>query len=109
MLEDIIIFKYLMTKSVRETCENFPGSIVRDSQYFHNKRCIWPEGYTALRKFFSIRGNSLSIYGLFYTMLLKAINWSYSFIYTVLCILFSLLLFATCGIFSHIFFSQIQI
>ncbi|XP_078433868.1 histone-lysine N-methyltransferase TRX1-like isoform X2 [Wolffia australiana] len=31
------------------------GSIVRDSKYFHNRRYIWPEGYTAERKFFSTR------------------------------------------------------
>ncbi|CAL5090627.1 unnamed protein product [Urochloa decumbens] len=30
------------------------GRIVSDSDYFHNKKHIWPEGYTAFRKFTSI-------------------------------------------------------
>ncbi|KAJ8755248.1 hypothetical protein K2173_019046 [Erythroxylum novogranatense] len=30
------------------------GSIVKDSEYFQDDRFIWPEGYTALRKFNSI-------------------------------------------------------
>ncbi|OEL35786.1 Histone-lysine N-methyltransferase ATX2 [Dichanthelium oligosanthes] len=30
------------------------GRIVSDSDHFHNKKHIWPEGYTALRKFTSI-------------------------------------------------------
>uniref|UniRef100_A0A1D1Z907 Histone-lysine N-methyltransferase ATX2 n=1 Tax=Anthurium amnicola TaxID=1678845 RepID=A0A1D1Z907_9ARAE len=36
------------------------GNIVCDSQYFHNKSYIWPEGYTALRKFISIADPNLS-------------------------------------------------
>ncbi|XP_062199062.1 histone-lysine N-methyltransferase TRX1-like isoform X2 [Phragmites australis] len=31
------------------------GRIVSDSDHFHNKKHIWPEGYTALRKFTSIK------------------------------------------------------
>ncbi|GLT47147.1 hypothetical protein SLA2020_208610 [Shorea laevis] len=30
------------------------GEVVKDSEYFHNDRFVWPEGYTALRKFSSI-------------------------------------------------------
>ncbi|XP_021308614.1 histone-lysine N-methyltransferase TRX1 isoform X3 [Sorghum bicolor] len=30
------------------------GRIVSDSDHFHNKRDIWPEGYTAFRKYMSI-------------------------------------------------------
>ncbi|EEF34619.1 histone-lysine N-methyltransferase ATX2 [Ricinus communis] len=30
------------------------GKIVKDSEYFQNDRFIWPEGYTALRKFTSV-------------------------------------------------------
>ncbi|CAL9064221.1 histone-lysine N-methyltransferase TRX1-like [Musa acuminata AAA Group] len=30
------------------------GKIVCDSDYFHNKKHIWPEGYTAFRKFTSL-------------------------------------------------------
>ena len=36
---------------------SFPGRIVSDSDHFHNKKHIWPEGYTAFRKFISIIGN----------------------------------------------------
>lgn len=32
------------------------GRIVCDSDNFHNKKNIWPEGYTAFRKFTSIKG-----------------------------------------------------
>lgn len=38
---------------------SFPGRIVSDSDHFHNKKHIWPEGYTAFRKFTSITGNLL--------------------------------------------------
>ncbi|XP_052167696.1 histone-lysine N-methyltransferase TRX1 [Oryza glaberrima] len=31
------------------------GRIVTDSDYFHNKKHIWPEGYTAFRKFRSVK------------------------------------------------------
>uniref|UniRef100_A0A0D9XB32 Histone-lysine N-methyltransferase n=1 Tax=Leersia perrieri TaxID=77586 RepID=A0A0D9XB32_9ORYZ len=31
------------------------GRIVTDSDYFHNKEHIWPEGYTAFRKFKSVK------------------------------------------------------
>ncbi|KAL6600542.1 hypothetical protein ACP70R_045342 [Stipagrostis hirtigluma subsp. patula] len=31
------------------------GKIVSDSDHFHNKKHIWPEGYTAFRKFTSIK------------------------------------------------------
>ena len=34
----------------------FPGRIVSDSDHFHNKMHIWPEGYTAFRKFASVKG-----------------------------------------------------
>ena len=34
----------------------FPGMIVSDSDHFHNKMHIWPEGYTAFRKFASVKG-----------------------------------------------------
>ncbi|XP_015887157.3 histone-lysine N-methyltransferase ATX2 [Ziziphus jujuba] len=30
------------------------GKIVKDSEHFEDDKCIWPEGYTALRKFTSI-------------------------------------------------------
>uniref|UniRef100_A0A453QPZ1 Uncharacterized protein n=1 Tax=Aegilops tauschii subsp. strangulata TaxID=200361 RepID=A0A453QPZ1_AEGTS len=33
----------------------FPGRIVSDSDHFHNKMHIWPEGYTAFRKFASVK------------------------------------------------------
>lgn len=35
------------------------GRIVRDSKYFQDERYIWPEGYTALRKFTSITDPSV--------------------------------------------------
>ncbi|THG03246.1 hypothetical protein TEA_008114 [Camellia sinensis var. sinensis] len=34
------------------------GKIVKDSEYFQDGRFIWPEGYTAVRKFPSIAGGS---------------------------------------------------
>lgn len=34
------------------------GKIVKDSQYFQDNNSIWPEGYTALRKFTSIAGGT---------------------------------------------------
>lgn len=36
------------------------GKIVKDSEYFQDKRFIWPEGYTAVRKFTSITDPSVS-------------------------------------------------
>ncbi|KAF6145841.1 hypothetical protein GIB67_028836 [Kingdonia uniflora] len=36
------------------------GKIVRDSEYFHKEQHIWPEGYTAVRKFMSITDSSIS-------------------------------------------------
>ncbi|KAJ4841207.1 hypothetical protein Tsubulata_043984 [Turnera subulata] len=36
------------------------GKIVKDSEYFQNDRSIWPEGYTALRKFRSIADPNVS-------------------------------------------------
>ncbi|KAF5733855.1 histone-lysine N-methyltransferase ATX2-like [Tripterygium wilfordii] len=35
------------------------GKIVKDSQYFQDNKFIWPEGYTALRKFTSISDPSV--------------------------------------------------
>lgn len=32
------------------------GKVVKDSEYFQDDGIIWPEGYTAVRKFISIRG-----------------------------------------------------
>ncbi|KAJ0989001.1 hypothetical protein J5N97_007357 [Dioscorea zingiberensis] len=37
------------------------GKIVCDSEYFHNKQFIWPEGYTAFRKFISVKDPSLIV------------------------------------------------
>ncbi|XP_024535681.1 histone-lysine N-methyltransferase TRX1 [Selaginella moellendorffii] len=31
------------------------GKIVKDSEYFHDQHYIWTEGYTSIRKFFSIK------------------------------------------------------
>ncbi|XVF29329.1 hypothetical protein REPUB_Repub15cG0111300 [Reevesia pubescens] len=36
------------------------GKIVKDSEYFQDDGIIWPEGYTAVRKFTSIRDPSVS-------------------------------------------------
>ncbi|XP_077250235.1 histone-lysine N-methyltransferase TRX1-like [Tasmannia lanceolata] len=38
------------------------GKIVTDSEYFHDKRYIWPEGYTALRKYSSTTDPSVSTF-----------------------------------------------
>ncbi|CAA6659821.1 unnamed protein product [Spirodela intermedia] len=54
------MIRHLFPLEIGDLCVLSLGSIVRDSQYFHNKRCIWPEGYTASRKFFSIRDPNLS-------------------------------------------------
>ncbi|GKU87587.1 hypothetical protein SLEP1_g1963 [Rubroshorea leprosula] len=35
------------------------GEVVKDSEYFHDDRFVWPEGYTALRKFSSITDPSV--------------------------------------------------
>lgn len=35
------------------------GKIVCDSMHFHDKKHIWPEGYTAFRMFTSIKGDIL--------------------------------------------------
>lgn len=35
---------------------NFSGRIVCDSDHFHTKQFIWPEGYTAFRIFKSTKG-----------------------------------------------------
>ncbi|KAM0944167.1 putative [histone H3]-lysine(4) N-trimethyltransferase [Dioscorea sansibarensis] len=35
------------------------GKVVYDSEYFHNKQYIWPEGYIAFRKFISVKDPSL--------------------------------------------------
>ncbi|GAB4858033.1 Mn(2+) transporter atx2 [Ancistrocladus abbreviatus] len=37
------------------------GEIVRDSDYFQDGRTVWPAGYTAIRKFSSIRDLSASV------------------------------------------------
>ncbi|KAM7260046.1 hypothetical protein ACFE04_015787 [Oxalis oulophora] len=35
------------------------GNIEKDSEYFQDDKCIWPEGYSAVRKFISIKDPSL--------------------------------------------------
>lgn len=43
------------------------GKIVTDSQFFKDENNIWPEGYTAMRKFTSLKGNLLISFWLFLT------------------------------------------
>jgi len=38
----------------RMTC--LTGKVVTDSQFFKDENHIWPEGYTAMRKFTSLTG-----------------------------------------------------
>lgn len=38
----------------------FLGKIVKDSKYFQNDGSVWPEGYTAVRKFSSLTGGYLN-------------------------------------------------
>lgn len=38
----------------RMTC--LTGKVVTDSQFFKDENHIWPEGYTAMRKFTSLKG-----------------------------------------------------
>ncbi|KAF2322266.1 hypothetical protein GH714_009861 [Hevea brasiliensis] len=40
-------------------CDSASRKIVKDSEYFQDDRFIWPEGYTALRKFTSITDPSV--------------------------------------------------
>ncbi|XP_042459563.1 histone-lysine N-methyltransferase TRX1-like isoform X1 [Zingiber officinale] len=40
-------------------CVTSLGRIIYDSDYFHSKKHIWPEGYTAFRKFTSFKDPSL--------------------------------------------------
>jgi hypothetical protein len=39
----------------------FSGKIVGDSTAFRNGKSIWPEGYTAMRKFTSVTGETFSV------------------------------------------------
>lgn len=41
------------------------GKIVTDSQFLKDENHIWPEGYTAMRKFTSLKGYLLISIGLF--------------------------------------------
>lgn len=36
------------------------GKIVKDSKYFQSDGSVWPEGYTAVRKFSSLTGGYLN-------------------------------------------------
>lgn len=42
-----------------------PGTIVTDSEYFKDSHHTWPEGYTAMRKFISLKGESFAIFRAF--------------------------------------------
>lgn len=37
------------------------GKVVRDTEHFHDQQYIWPEGYTAVRKFTSTRDPEVSV------------------------------------------------
>lgn len=39
------------------------GKVVTDSQFFKDENHIWPEGYTAMRKFTSLKGYLLISFG----------------------------------------------
>ncbi|WOK95128.1 histone-lysine N-methyltransferase TRX1-like [Canna indica] len=43
---------------IGDLCVTSLGKIVYDSDYFHSKKHIWPEGYTAFRKFTSLKDPS---------------------------------------------------
>jgi hypothetical protein len=40
----------------------FSGKIVGDSTAFRNGKSIWPEGYTATRKFTSVTGEAFFVF-----------------------------------------------
>lgn len=44
---------------------SFAGKVVKDSEFFQNDKFIWPEGYTAMRKFTSLKGPNSWIHLLF--------------------------------------------
>ncbi|XP_042421325.1 histone-lysine N-methyltransferase TRX1-like isoform X2 [Zingiber officinale] len=44
---------------IGDLCVTTLGKIIYDSDYFHNKKHIWPEGYTAFRKFTSFKDPKL--------------------------------------------------
>jgi hypothetical protein len=52
----LLVLVYLsLTLPLLYSSLSFSGRIVTDSDYFHNKKHIWPEGYTAFRKFRSVK------------------------------------------------------
>lgn len=56
----LLVLVYLsLTLPLLYSSLSFSGRIVTDSDYFHNKKHIWPEGYTAFRKFRSVKGSYL--------------------------------------------------
>lgn len=42
-----------------------PGRIVTDSEFFKDSHHTWPEGYTAMRKFISLKGQLFTSFCVF--------------------------------------------
>lgn len=59
----LVFYQFLLSLAIgscivlTSSCNYCSGKIVRDSEFFQDGKYIWPEGYTAVRKFTSIKGN----------------------------------------------------